>query len=42
MAKVNVYGIDGSVKEQIDLSTIFQTPYRPDVILKSFNALRAN
>jgi len=42
MTKVNVYGIDGSVQEKIDLPAVFQTPYRPDIIKKSFNVLRSN
>jgi len=42
MTKVNVYGIDGAVKETVDLPEIFNTPYRPDVIRKSFNVLHAN
>lgn len=42
MAKVNVYGIDGSEKEKINLPKIFDTTIRPDVIRKSFNALHAN
>ncbi len=42
MAKVNVYGIDGAVKETVDLPPVFDTPYRPDIIRKSFNVLRSN
>lgn len=42
MAKINVYGIDGFSKEQIELPEIFNTPYRPDVIRKSFNVLHSN
>ena len=42
MAKVNVYRIDGSSAEKIDLPQVFNTPYRPDIIRKSFNALRSN
>jgi len=42
MSKVNIYSIDGSVKNTIDLPSIFDTPYRPDVIRKSFNALHSN
>jgi large subunit ribosomal protein L4e len=42
MTKVKVYGTDGTSKEQIDLPDIFNTPYRPDIIRKSFNALRSN
>ena len=42
MVKVNVYGIDGSSKDKIDLPEVFGTPYRPDIIRKSFNALHSN
>jgi len=42
MVKVNVYGIDGSSKEQIDLPKVFNTPYRPDIIRKSFNVVHSN
>ena len=42
MTKANVYGLDGSVKETIDLPSIFTTPYRPDVIRKSFNVMHSN
>jgi large subunit ribosomal protein L4e len=42
MVKVNVYGTDGSSKEQIELPEIFSTPYRPDIIKKSFNTLQTN
>jgi len=42
MTKINVYGIDGSVKETIELPQQFNTPYRPDLIRKSFNVLRSN
>lgn len=42
MVKVNVYGIDGSSKEKIDLPDIFNTSYRPDIIRKSFNVLHSN
>jgi len=42
MAKVNVYGIDGSVKDKVDLPDIFNTPYRPDIIRKSFSVLHSN
>jgi len=42
MSRVNVYGIDGTVKEKIELPDVFNTPYRPDIIRKSFNVLRSN
>ncbi|MCD6237181.1 MAG: 50S ribosomal protein L4 [Thermoplasmata archaeon] len=42
MVKVNVYGIDGSIKDTIKLPEIFNTPYRPDIIKKSFWALMSN
>jgi len=42
MAKVNVYNIDGSSSEKIDLPKVFETAYRPDIIRKTFNALRSN
>ncbi|MBN2603489.1 MAG: 50S ribosomal protein L4 [Candidatus Thermoplasmatota archaeon] len=42
MVKVNVYGIDGSVSEKIDLPAVFDTEYRPDIIKKSFNVMRSN
>jgi large subunit ribosomal protein L4e len=42
MVKVNVYGVDGVVKEKIELPVAFDTPYRPDIIRKSFNVLRSN
>lgn len=42
MSKINIYGIDGTVKETVDLPQIFNTPYRPDIIRKSFNVLHSN
>jgi len=42
MKKVNIYGIDGSEKEKISLPTVFHTPFRPDIIQKSFNILSSN
>jgi large subunit ribosomal protein L4e len=42
MTKVNVYAVDGTVKEKIDLPKIFDTPYRPDIIKKSFEVLHSN
>jgi large subunit ribosomal protein L4e len=40
--KVNIYGMDGTVKEKIDLPKIFETPYRPDIIKKSFEVIHSN
>lgn len=42
MTKVNVYSIDGSIKEKVELPKHFETPYRPDIIRKSFNVLHSN
>ncbi len=42
MVKVNVYKNDGSSSEKVDLPEIFETPYRPDLIKKSFCTLRSN
>ena len=42
MVKVNVYGIDGKTSEKIDLPEVFNTPYRPDLIRKTFNILHSN
>jgi large subunit ribosomal protein L4e len=42
MTKVNIYGIDGKTSSQVDLPKIFETPFRPDIIRKSFNALQSN
>lgn len=42
MAKVNVYGIDGSTKDKVTLPKIFETPFRPDIIQKSFSILSSN
>lgn len=42
MTKVNVYSVDGSVTKKIDLPDIFNTPFRPDIIRKSFNVIRSN
>jgi large subunit ribosomal protein L4e len=42
MGKINVYGLDGSVKDSIELPQVFTTPYRPDLIRKSFNVLHSN
>jgi len=40
--KINVYGLDGSVKEQITLPKVFTTAYRPDIIAKSFEVTHSN
>lgn len=42
MTKVNIYGTDGTVKEKIDLPKVFETPYRPDIIKKSFEVIHSN
>ena len=42
MTKVNVYGINGSSSEKIDLPEVFNTTYRPDLIKKSFNVMHSN
>jgi large subunit ribosomal protein L4e len=42
MTKINVYGIDGTVKEQITLPKVFTTLYRPDIIKKSFEVTHSN
>jgi large subunit ribosomal protein L4e len=42
MTKVNLYSLDGTVKEKIDLPKIFDTPYRPDIIKKSFEVIHSN
>ncbi|HID25396.1 MAG TPA: 50S ribosomal protein L4 [Thermoplasmata archaeon] len=42
MSKVNVYGVDGNVVTTVELPPVFNTPYRPDVIKKSFWVLRSN
>jgi len=42
MVKVNVYSLEGTEKEKIDLPEIFDTDYRPDIIRKSFNVLHSN
>jgi len=42
MTKVNLYTLDGTVKEKIELPKIFETPYRPDIIKKSFEVIHSN
>ena len=42
MVKVNIYGLDGTSNQKIDLPEIFNTSYRPDIIRKSFNVLHSN
>jgi large subunit ribosomal protein L4e len=42
MVKVNIYEINGTIKETVELPEIFNTPFRPDIIQKSFNALHSN
>jgi len=42
MTKVNLYALDGTVKEKIDLPKVFETPYRPDIIKKSFEVIQSN
>lgn len=42
MTKANIYGLDGKIKDTIELPDIFNTPYRPDIIRKSFNVMHSN
>ena len=42
MGKVNVYSIDGTKKEEINLPKVFDSSIRTDLIKKSFNVLHAN
>jgi len=42
MTKVNIYGVDGKQNGQLDLPDVFDTPFRPDVIKKSFNIHQSN
>ncbi len=42
MIKANIYDLNGKVLEKIDLPEVFNTPYRPDIIRKSFNVLHSN
>ena len=39
---MNLTKIDGSSTEKIDLPKVFETSYRPDIIRKTFSALRSN
>ncbi|OYT61965.1 50S ribosomal protein L4 [Thermoplasmatales archaeon ex4484_30] len=40
--KAKVYTIDGSIAEEIDLPSCFQVEFRPDIIQKAVNIIRAN
>jgi len=40
--KVNIYGLDGTVKGTADLPQVFATPYRPDVIRRAVISAQAN
>ena len=40
--KLNVYGIDGAIKKQIDLPKIFETEFRPDLINRASVSINAN
>ena len=40
--KAKVYGMDGSVIQEIDLPPVFEMEYRPDLIKKAFLVMRAN
>ncbi len=42
MAKIAVRKLDGAKKGEADLPSVFDTPYRPDVIRKAVNTARAN
>ena len=42
MMKAKVYGMDGSVTEEITLPEAFSEPYRPDIVRRAVNAMRAN
>ncbi|MEM0466402.1 MAG: 50S ribosomal protein L4 [Candidatus Thermoplasmatota archaeon] len=42
MTKINIYSVDGQAQEKIDLPAVFKTPYRPDIIKKSFNVVHSN
>jgi len=40
--KVNIYGLDGKVKNQVELPPVFSSEFRPDVIRRAVTAARAN
>ncbi|MGC8584832.1 MAG: 50S ribosomal protein L4 [Thermoplasmata archaeon] len=40
--KVNVYRIDGTVQEEIELPRAFQMPYRPDIIKRVVHCFQSN
>jgi large subunit ribosomal protein L4e len=42
MVKVNVYDINGSLSEKIELPEVFNTPFRPDIIRKSSSIFSSN
>lgn len=42
MTKAKIYGTDGKQNGEIELPKVFDTPFRPDVIRKNFNAIRSN
>lgn len=40
--KINLYTIDGKIKGEIELPSVFSTSFRPDIIKKAVEASRAN
>jgi len=40
--KLNIYGMDGTVKKQIDLPKIFEADFRPDLIHRASVSINAN
>ena len=42
MVKVNVYNKSGAAAGEVELPTVFETEFRPDVIRKAVNAAQAN
>ncbi|HHD16129.1 MAG TPA: 50S ribosomal protein L4 [Euryarchaeota archaeon] len=40
--QVNIYGVDGKVKDSIKLPGVFDTPYRPDLIRRAVVSAQAN